>query len=61
MIQKIINYFKEIKAELDKVEWPTKDRTKELTFLVIFITLAIAVFTGLLDFAFRYTIDLLLL
>ena len=60
MIQKTTNFFKEIKAELNKVEWPTKERTRELTFLVIFITLAIALFTGILDFAFRYTIDLLI-
>ena len=60
MIQKTMNFFKEIKAELNKVEWPTKERTRELTFLVIFITLAIALFTGILDFAFRYTIDLLI-
>ena len=60
MIQKTTNFFKEIKSELNKVEWPTKERTRELTFLVIFITLAIALFTGILDFAFRYTIDLLI-
>lgn len=60
MIKKISTFFKEIKIELDQVEWPTKERTKELTILVLFITAFIAIFTGLLDFVFRYTISLLI-
>ncbi|MCX7778868.1 MAG: preprotein translocase subunit SecE [Patescibacteria group bacterium] len=49
MIQKIIQYLKESKEELKKVVWPSKKETLNLTFLVIVISLGVAIFLGLID------------
>ncbi|HAI74597.1 MAG TPA: preprotein translocase subunit SecE [Candidatus Moranbacteria bacterium] len=53
-MQKIIQFIKEAKAELAKVNWPTKQQTINYTLIVIGISLAMAFFLGGLDFIFEY-------
>ncbi len=50
---KLSNYFKESIIELKKVTWPSKKETYRYTFLVLGISLLIAVFLGALDFIFN--------
>jgi preprotein translocase subunit SecE len=52
MANKISSYIKESVSEMKKVTWPTKKETKEYTFLVIGISVFIALLLGLLDFIF---------
>lgn len=40
----------EIKEELKKVEWPTKEETIKLTSIVIVISLLIGSYIGIIDF-----------
>jgi len=54
MINKIINYIKESKAELQKVVWPSKKETIKYTLLVIGVSLGIAVFFGVIDYIFSF-------
>jgi preprotein translocase subunit SecE len=54
MINKIINYVKESKAELQKVVWPSKKETIKYTLLVIGVSLGVAAFFGIIDFAFSF-------
>ncbi|MCL4300446.1 MAG: preprotein translocase subunit SecE [Anaerolineae bacterium] len=49
----IIRYLKETRAELRKVVWPTRDETKNLTVIVVSVTIAMAMFLGLLDYIFQ--------
>ncbi len=49
----IVKYLKETRAELRKVVWPTRDETKNLTIIVVSVTVAMAVFLGLLDYIFQ--------
>jgi preprotein translocase subunit SecE len=49
----IVKYFKETRAELRKVTWPTRDETKNLTFIVVGVTVVMAVFLGMLDYIFQ--------
>jgi preprotein translocase subunit SecE len=49
----IIEFLKEAKAELLKVVWPTKERMIRDTAIVVGISLATAIFLGLLDFGFE--------
>ncbi|HZT95638.1 MAG TPA: preprotein translocase subunit SecE [Chloroflexota bacterium] len=42
-------YFQESRAELRKVNWPSREETTQLTFAVIAMTLAIAIFLGVID------------
>ncbi|MBP5603620.1 MAG: preprotein translocase subunit SecE [Treponema sp.] len=49
---KVIQFFKESKAELKKVVWPTKDDVFSSIKVVILSTIIVAVILGLLDFGF---------
>lgn len=49
----VVRYLKETRAELRKVAWPTRDETKNLTIIVVSVTVAMAVFLGLLDYIFQ--------
>ena len=51
-MKKLITFVKEAKAELVKVNWPTKKQTINYTLIVIGISLAVAVFLGGLDYFF---------
>ncbi|OWK27245.1 MAG: preprotein translocase subunit SecE [Parcubacteria group bacterium GW2011_GWA2_38_13b] len=48
----IINFLKETKIELKKVNWPTKPELVKYTLLVIGMSLGVAFFLGGLDFGF---------
>ena len=49
----IVKYFKATRAELRKVTWPTRDETKTLTTIIVIVTIAMAIFLGLLDYIFQ--------
>ena len=58
MIKKLINYFKDSRIELKKVVWPSKQQTKNHTYLVIGVSLAVAVFLGAVDFLLNKILEL---
>lgn len=60
-MQKIINYLKAAIEETKKVTWPTKKETYNYTLLVIFISLGVALFLGVLDFAFTKGLEYLII
>lgn len=47
---KAIDFFKEVRVELEKVVWPTRDQTIRLTLMVIFITIIVGFFIGGVDY-----------
>ena len=49
---KVIQFFKESRAELKKVVWPTKDDVISSIKVVIISTIVVAVILGLLDLGF---------
>ncbi len=51
-MKKVIDFVKEAKAELSKVNWPTKKQTLSYTLLVVAVSLVVAVFLGGLDYLF---------
>ena len=48
----MIQYLKEVRAELKHVSWPTRTQTIMYTVVVIAISLAAAVYLGLFDYLF---------
>lgn len=52
MANGLVSYFKEARAELLKVNWPTKEQVKNYTVLVIVLSAVTAVFLGGLDALF---------
>jgi len=48
-LMKPVNFIKEVKAQLIKVSWPTKNELVGSTSIVITITFITAVFIGFID------------
>lgn len=46
----ISTFLKEVKEELLKVVWPTRDQTIRYTILVILVAVAVGLFLGGLDY-----------
>lgn len=59
-MDKLTNYIKASVEEMKKVTWPTKKETKNYTFLVIGISLAVAAFLGALDYIFTIGLELII-
>ncbi len=51
-MSKIGQFFRESKAELKKVVWPSRDDVVSSIKVVIISTIVVAIVLGLLDFAF---------
>ena len=61
IFSRIGKFFKEVRLELKKVTWPSRQETINYTLMVIGISLAVALFLGLLDFLFFWLINKFLL
>lgn len=48
----MINYFKEVRGEMKHVLWPTRQQAVVYTFMVVGISIAVAVYLGLWDYIF---------
>jgi preprotein translocase subunit SecE len=57
---KIIQFFYEVKAELKKVNWPTRKETIASTSVVLVIVLIIAVFLFIVDQGLSFLIRIIL-
>ncbi len=56
-MQKILNYFGEVRAELVKVTWPTREQTINMTWLVVGVSIVVALYLGLLDAVFQRLVE----
>jgi preprotein translocase subunit SecE len=55
----IIRYFKDTRAELRKVTWPSREEALNLTLIVLAVTVAMAVGLGLIDYLFSLLFGLI--
>ena len=46
---KIVRYFGEVRAELRKVIWPSRQEATNLTLIVLAVTVSMSIFLGLVD------------
>jgi len=53
-------FLKEVKAELEKVVWPTREETIRLTVIVIVISVIASLYVGAIDFLFTNIINIIL-
>ncbi|NLG06667.1 MAG: preprotein translocase subunit SecE [Candidatus Pacebacteria bacterium] len=51
-------YLSEVKTELSKTTWPSKQTTKNLTILVVIVSLLLALYIGALDIILQKLIAL---
>lgn len=54
------NYFRDTRAEMKHVSWPTQTQTIVYTILVIVISALVALFLGAFDYVFTTVLDAIL-
>lgn len=57
MWNRLKSFFAEARQEFNRINWPTLSETRRLTIIVIGLSLAVALFLGLLDFVFTYLLN----
>jgi preprotein translocase subunit SecE len=60
IIQKTTNFLKEVRGELGKVAWSTREEVLGSTFVVITITAILAVFIFVVDIVLTRLLNLIL-
>lgn len=58
---KITTFLKEVRLEMKKVNWPTRQETIRYTLIIIGVSAAVAIFLGGLDFLFTTLLNKLVL
>lgn len=56
----LVNYFKETRAELKHVAWPTKKQAIVYTAVVIIISIVTALYLGAFDYLFSNLLKLVI-
>lgn len=49
----LVGLFRELKAEVKRVNWPTPRQTANLTGVIVALSAALGAFLGLIDFSFQ--------
>ncbi|MEW5758057.1 MAG: preprotein translocase subunit SecE [Candidatus Omnitrophota bacterium] len=60
MFAKIKKFVTEVKVELSKVSWSTKDELKASTMIIIISTAFLAIYIGILDLTFSKALSLMI-
>lgn len=59
-VPRAMNFLTEVWSELKKVHWPTRKETYAATIVVVVITLMVAVFLGVVDYAISHVVRVIL-
>ncbi len=51
-VGKLTLYLKELRREFQRINWPSRRDAAKLSLVVIFLSLIVSAFLGLLDFVF---------
>jgi len=60
MFNTILNYFKDTRVEMKKVNWPTRRQTIRYTIVVIAVSLGVAAVLGAFDYIFASILQTIL-
>ena len=60
VMQKIMQFLSDAKAELKKVTWPSRKQTMASTLVVIIIVFIMAIYFGIIDFGLAKLIKFIL-
>jgi preprotein translocase subunit SecE len=59
MFKKISNFFQEVKQEMSKVSWPTREELKGTTIVVIVMTIILSLFIFGVDKILQAVLDVI--
>lgn len=57
---RVVRYFKEVRAEIGKVVWPSRRDTINLTAIVLGVTATMSIILGVIDWLFAKLFALIL-
>jgi len=57
---RLIDFLKDVRVELAKVSWPTRQETARYTLIVIAVSIAFAIILGILDAIFQFGLQSLI-
>jgi preprotein translocase subunit SecE len=57
-MQKIVNFFKEVRAEFKQISWPKRESIIQSTIVVISISIIVSLILGGFDYIFTQAIGL---
>ncbi len=57
LVQSANEYLKDVRVEVSKVTWPTREELRDSTLVVIVMVFLIAVFIGIVDRGFSYAFE----
>lgn len=57
-MKKVINFFKEVKAEFKQISWPKRESIIQSTIVVISISIVVSLILGGFDYIFTQAIGL---
>lgn len=60
LFSKILTFLKEVRLEVKKVNWPTRQQTIKYTLIVLGVSFGVAIFLGVFDFFFATFINKLI-
>lgn len=49
-LKKIPQFLREVRAEMEKVSWPSRDEVRAATIVIIVLVIVLAIFIGGVDF-----------
>lgn len=56
----LFKFFGEVRAEIEKVTWPTRNETITLTIVVVIISFIVGIYLGGLDLLFTKMLEFLI-
>ena len=56
----IRTFFADVKSEFKRVTWPTREATLQSTGVVLFLTIVVAIFLGLVDLGLSEAVKILI-
>lgn len=60
-MERLLNFLKDVRVEMKKVTWPTREQAINYTIVVILISAGIALFLGALDAGFTFILNTFIL
>ena len=55
-MSKILTFLEEVRAEVEKITWPSRDNLVGTLIIVVLLTLVFAIILGAMDFSFSLLI-----
>lgn len=57
---KLLQYIREVRAELTRVTWPTRQEALQLTIVILVVSLVVGIYVGGLDLLFTNLLGIIL-